>query len=201
MNFARTLAAVSVTGTALGLALAPVASAPASAAIAATKATAAPESATATRAATATKIATATAGATARKAAVPVSATGPVGVKTIPATAAEKKPVVVTCEKAKVTEPKTYTLACGDGSEVLASLSWSRWSPGRAIAGGKDWINDCEPNCATGKFHSYPVYVAFQGGADVYGHPGEVRYTRYRLIYPGQRPPGVPDPRTGQLPA
>jgi hypothetical protein len=223
MNFARTMAAVSVTGTALGLALAPVASAPASAATTATKAITAAKAATATKSvgaikaaastkiaavtkiAAATEAATATAGTAATKAAVPVSATGPAGAGTLPTAttpaAEEKRPVVVTCDKARVTEPKTYMLACGDGNEVLAGLSWSRWSPGRAIARGMDWINNCEPDCARGTYHSYPVYVAFGGSADVYGHPGEVRYARYRFIYPGQRPPGIPDPRIGQLPA
>jgi hypothetical protein len=49
-------------------------------------------------------------------------------------------------------------------------------------------MNDCQPDCARGHFHSYPVLVVFWGQAAMPGHRGERRYTTYTLIYPGKRP-------------
>lgn len=113
---------------------------------------------------------------------------------------AETWAVAVTCAKEKVRWPRTFVLACGDGTESLDGLTWTTWQPGQASGSGTDSINDCTPTCAQGKYHDYPVLVDFTGSAAVYGHPGLRRYTSYTLVYTGKRPPEQKGPaRTGQL--
>lgn len=113
---------------------------------------------------------------------------------------AQPRPVVLTCAKAKVTRPRSFTLACGDGTESLGGIAWSGWRLNLAAGRGYDSINDCTPSCADGKYQNYPVRVTFKGSAAVYGHPGMRRYTTYTLTYTGKRPPEQQGPtRTGQL--
>jgi hypothetical protein len=59
----------------------------------------------------------------------------------------------------------------GDGSGVLGGysgsgpnphfgrLSWTLWNRHQAVGHGAVWLDDCEPNCAEGTFHPYPVRV------------------------------------------
>jgi hypothetical protein len=103
-----------------------------------------------------------------------------------------EQPVVFDCpgsgDKALV-RPGQYIFACADDGDFLAGLHWLNWSPGFAVATGKQEVNDCTPYCYDGHFRSYPVYVMFWGGAAVPGHPGEQRYTEVTMVYPGARPP------------
>jgi hypothetical protein len=96
--------------------------------------------------------------------------------------------------------PKTYILTCADGYDQLTELSWTSWTPGLASATGTLLQNDCTPTCVAGHFHRYPVLVVFWGKAAVQHHPGERCYTRMTLIYPGARPPHVPQTQTVSLP-
>lgn len=67
---------------------------------------------------------------------------------------------------------RPYTIIIsGDGSNFLAGrgqtskhprvgrLSWSQWSATDGRATGANWIDDCEPNCAQGTLHPYPITV------------------------------------------
>ncbi len=59
----------------------------------------------------------------------------------------------------------------GDGSGILGGfngkgpyrrfgrLRWSIWNQRQAIGSGAVWLDDCEPDCATGTFHPYAVKV------------------------------------------
>ena len=53
--------------------------------------------------------------------------------------------------------------ATGDGSQVVTGLSWTGWGSSRATATGTLRVNDCQPNCATGKFAGYPATVTVSG--------------------------------------
>ncbi len=53
-------------------------------------------------------------------------------------------------------KPKQIMLACGDGSEYLAKLKWSRWTERSAMAAGMDEVNHCNPDCVKGHFTGYP---------------------------------------------
>lgn len=102
--------------------------------------------------------------------------------------AARPKPVVFTCLNHAVVRPGSYMLACADGGHFLAGLSWQSWTPASATATGRDEQNDCLPNCAEGKFHSYPAIVVFWRSEPVAHHPGETYYSRVTVLYPGAHP-------------
>jgi hypothetical protein len=113
----------------------------------------------------------------------------PASAGVVTAQAAHSRPVVIDCENKAVTDPRSFVLACADGNDALAGMSWTSWTPKLASGYGTEQLNDCQPNCASGHFRNYPVLVVFWGGAAVKGHPDETRYTTYTLIYPGARPP------------
>jgi hypothetical protein len=53
--------------------------------------------------------------------------------------------------------------ASGDGSQVVTGLSWTGWGGARATATGTLQVNDCQPNCVSGKFTGYPATVTVTG--------------------------------------
>jgi hypothetical protein len=97
-------------------------------------------------------------------------------------------PEVFNCQKAQV-KPGTFILTCADGNDVLSRLSWSSWTASSARGTGTDMVNDCQPYCAAGKFHSYPADVTFSRSVPVPGHPGQHYFSRVTLRFPGARPP------------
>jgi hypothetical protein len=110
---------------------------------------------------------------------------------TAPPVLFSEQPVVLDCPGTSkpLVRPGQYIFACADDGDYLTGLHWINWSPGIAVATGKQEINDCTPYCYDGHFHAYPVYVMFWGGAAVKGHPGEQQYTKVTMVYPGVRPP------------
>ncbi|HLI39075.1 MAG TPA: hypothetical protein VKV80_17305 [Streptosporangiaceae bacterium] len=115
--------------------------------------------------------------------------------------ASSTRTVVVSCPGKAQVRPGGFVLACADGNDYLTGLSWTSWTPDLASAKGTEHLNDCTPDCAQGKFHTYPALTVLWGGAAVSHHPGEKRYTEITLLYPGARPPVykngkmVPGPR------
>jgi hypothetical protein len=65
---------------------------------------------------------------------------------------------VPACTKAAY-KPTRLLLACGDGTNYLTGMAWSRWTARSATGSGTDEINDCKPDCASGHFHGYPTTV------------------------------------------
>ena len=58
--------------------------------------------------------------------------------------------------------PKEITTS-GDGSGYVQDLVWSGWGTARATATGTEKLNNCEPNCAQGKYTAYPATVTLAG--------------------------------------
>jgi hypothetical protein len=124
-----------------------------------------------------------------------------------PVAAHASQPVVFNCLNHAQVRPKSLVLTCADGNDYLTGLSWSSWTPAAAIATGKQMVNDCTPNCATGKFDSYPTMAIFWRAEPVAHHAGEKYFSRVTLLYPGARPPMYkngklvpgPDSWTGSL--
>lgn len=79
-------------------------------------------------------------------------------------------------------KPDFIMIACADGGNILEHLKWSVWSATSALATGVEEINDCEPSCADGKFHSYPVTVRLD-------NVRSGQFGRLRVIYSRRRPP------------
>jgi len=39
----------------------------------------------------------------------------------------------------------------------LGNIHWSKWTKKKAVGAGANWLDDCKPNCAKGKFQGFPV--------------------------------------------
>src|ERR1700733_12308119 len=103
---------------------------------------------------------------------------------------AAAKPVVPECLTQLVVKPKNYILTCADAGSVLAHLSWLSWSGKEAVADGVHQLNNCTPNCAEGKFISYPAVITLWRPEPLAGHLGETYFSRLTVHYTtGQRPP------------
>ncbi|MER7053552.1 MULTISPECIES: hypothetical protein [unclassified Streptomyces] len=101
-------------------------------------------------------------------------------------------PVLVDCAWQPEVRPGAFLLACGDGNSRLVSLNWLRWDANAAVGRGTNAINDCDPYCAAGTFHSYPVTVRLDQPQPWEKDPGERHYTRLTLTYTDGRPDGSP---------
>ncbi len=95
--------------------------------------------------------------------------------------------------------PHSFILTCGDRNNYLTKLSWSAWSSAFASGTGTQTINSCQPNCAAGQFHSYPVDFLLWRSAPVPDHSGKRYFSRVTVLYPGTRPPAYwhAKPQTG----
>ncbi|MFI1722678.1 hypothetical protein [Streptomyces sp. NPDC020489] len=101
-------------------------------------------------------------------------------------------PVLVDCLGHAQVRPSDFLLACGDGNSRLASLHWSRWGTGAARAEGVNWVNDCKPYCAVGRFHAYRVSVKLDRPQPWETRPQVSHYSRITLVYADDRPERVP---------
>jgi len=115
---------------------------------------------------------------------------GAAGAATGTATSAAPAPqyVVLGCSGSAQVKPGTMQLACADNGLGLSGLHWTSWTPQLASAYGTERENDCQPNCASGHVHTYPVVVELLGSAAVKGHPSERRYTEATITYTAGRP-------------
>ena len=105
-----------------------------------------------------------------------------------PHAAAGANTVVVNCGNKLQARPSNFILTCADANDALAGLRWVSWRS-EAFATGAETINTCTPNCAEGKFISYPALVTLWRPEPLPGHPGVRYFTRITRIYTGQRPP------------
>ncbi|MER6738841.1 hypothetical protein [Streptomyces puniciscabiei] len=100
------------------------------------------------------------------------------------------RPVLVDCTWHQNVRPVDFILACGDGNSRLMGLHWLQWSPDAATAMGVNFVNDCKPYCAAGRFHGYPVTVRLDEPKPWKKRPDVQHYTRMTLTYAGDRPEG-----------
>ncbi|OIK23534.1 hypothetical protein [Streptomyces malaysiense] len=98
--------------------------------------------------------------------------------------------VLVDCFSHRNVRPTDFILACGDGNSRLKGLHWTSWGSGGATGTGTNWVNDCQPYCAAGTFHPYPVVIRLSGGTQWKKHPSFERFTQLTLTYTGARPQG-----------
>jgi hypothetical protein len=60
-------------------------------------------------------------------------------------------------------KPRKVVLACADANLYVTGLSYSFYGGSEARASGRFRVNDCTPNCAGGRFHTYRGSVRFFG--------------------------------------
>lgn len=62
----------------------------------------------------------------------------------------------------------------------LGSIHWSKWSKKKAVGSGGNWLDNCKPNCAQGKFQGYPVKLTLTTPKVV---SGKHIFTRMTVTY------------------
>jgi hypothetical protein len=87
--------------------------------------------------------------------------------------------------------PGSFVIACGDGNYQVRALQWRRWNRNIARGSGVAWANDCIPFCFNGTFHKYRVKVRVSRIRRCDADGQRYRYTRFRLTFTGDRPPGA----------
>jgi hypothetical protein len=96
------------------------------------------------------------------------------------------KVAVYDCANKPVVRPKVFDIFC-DGSDALVKLNWTSWNGSEATGTGTQYIDNCTPNCARGKWtHENVVVVLWRGqpAAHHKGHKGQQAYTKMTLLYP-----------------
>ena len=83
-------------------------------------------------------------------------------------------------------------VACGDGNFWFAALRWQTWTATGASATATAHLNDCTPNCAAGRFHTYPATVRLSAPKTC---KGKHELTRISWRFTAAKPAGVD--RTG----
>lgn len=87
--------------------------------------------------------------------------------------------------------PRTVILTCADANWQLRGLRWPRWNGRVARGNGYSYENDCNPFCAAGQFHRYPVRVtASDPRLQTCNGRRVFVYQRLRITYTGSRPVG-----------
>ncbi|WP_406385822.1 hypothetical protein [Streptomyces sp. NBC_01618] len=102
--------------------------------------------------------------------------------------AAADRAVAVDCFSNSQVRPGDFLIACGDGNNRLITLRWTQWGPTSAVGSGLDAVNDCQPYCAAGKFHTYPVKVRLDRPQSWQKHPDLQHFTRLQLVYTDSTP-------------
>jgi hypothetical protein len=57
--------------------------------------------------------------------------------------------------------PRKVILACGDGNLYVTGLRYRSYGGKQAKAKGIFHLNDCRPDCAGGRFHTYDGVIRF----------------------------------------
>jgi hypothetical protein len=90
---------------------------------------------------------------------------------------------IYNCANQPQVHPGSFDIFC-DGSNYLSNLKWSQWGGTQSVADGVEWIDNCTPNCAAGKWSKQSVIAVFWQPKAVPGHKGKYGYVRMTLLYP-----------------
>jgi hypothetical protein len=110
----------------------------------------------------------------------------------LPAVAAARLPTVLTQEKPAFQVKPASISYTGDGTGIVGGfdgtsarepghLDWTRYTHRVGTARGLVWLNDCEPDCADGTFHSYKVTVRVSSPSH-----GRFRLLRLTFVFHGK---------------
>jgi hypothetical protein len=68
-------------------------------------------------------------------------------------------PVLPTCAGRAAIKPSRFVVTCADAGVSATGLRWSKWSASEGVARGTLVTNECDPNCAAGRFSRQRVTV------------------------------------------
>jgi hypothetical protein len=86
-------------------------------------------------------------------------------------------------------KPADVIIACGDGAFRVTKLKWQTWTGTKATGSGTGKVDNCKPNCAQGKFESFPVRLTASRPKTCSN--GKREFTRLHYLFPGTRPKGT----------
>ncbi len=95
--------------------------------------------------------------------------------------------VVGDCTKSQV-RPASIVIACADDNLTLTKLHWSSFGGSSGFATGEYYVNGCTPDCAAGRFHSYPISLMVSAAAPCPDKHDD--YRRATVTFVDKRPPG-----------
>jgi len=104
------------------------------------------------------------------------------------ATSAASPPKLAGCVPGSpsTVRPNKIIVACGDANFYFTNLVWSSWNGKQAVAKGITHLNDCNPNCAAGHFHTYPTTITLSRPRSC--SDGVRAYTRLGWLFQGTVP-------------
>jgi hypothetical protein len=86
-------------------------------------------------------------------------------------------------------KPRQIIVTCADANTVLKGISWKSYGSDSASGSGAANVNACDPNCAAGRFQSFPATVKLSQPEDC---RKDIRqFTRLVLTYTGAKPQGA----------
>jgi hypothetical protein len=94
--------------------------------------------------------------------------------------------------------PASIVVACGDGNFFIRNIKWSSWTQLSAAGTGIGHANDCNPYCAAGHFHRYPVALRLQRPEGCTKRRD--LFTRFTVQLVGRKPPKAPRYYTLKIP-
>jgi hypothetical protein len=107
----------------------------------------------------------------------------------VPATSATPKTLFpADCGKPTY-KPKSIVVACGDANNQVTGIKWESYGTDAASGKGTAKVNDCKPNCASGKTKSYPAVVTLTRPKNC--GKGVIQFTKLAETFTGTRPPGL----------
>lgn len=109
---------------------------------------------------------------------------------------ADARRVVGNCTKSQV-RPSAIIIACADDNLSLTRLRWSSFGGTTAHGSGEYYVNDCTPDCAAGRFHSYPIELVLTRAKRC--PDGRDDYRSATISFTSTRPPGQRSARSQQL--
>jgi len=107
----------------------------------------------------------------------------------VPATSATPKTLFpADCGKPTY-KPKSIVVACGDANNQVTGIKWESYGTDAASGKRTAKVNDCKPNCASGKTKRSAAVLALTKPKNC--GKGVTQFTRLAETFTGARPPGL----------
>jgi hypothetical protein len=86
-------------------------------------------------------------------------------------------------------KPTQIVVTCADANTVLKGISWKSYGSDTANGSATANVNACDPNCAAGKFQTFPATVKLSQPKDC--RKNVRQFTHLVLTYTGAKPRGA----------
>jgi hypothetical protein len=105
--------------------------------------------------------------------------------------------VVPNCVGKPTVRPTEVVLACADAGLGVRAIHWLGWGQKSAAGLGTAFANDCTPDCAAGRFHSYRAVLILSGTQRC---QGRVAYRTATVAVVGEPPQAWATPADATYP-